>query len=55
MERTILKARQGYVFTNGVDYGKIIYLASGVNANDYREITEDEYNKILEWENEEIL
>ena len=48
MERTILKARQGYVYTNGTDYGKIIYLASGVSADSYYEITEYEYNKILE-------
>lgn len=48
MERTILKARQGYVYTNGVDFGKIIYLASGVSADSYYEITDEEYNKILE-------
>ena len=56
MERTILKARQGYVYTNGVDYGKIIYLANGVNADSYYEITDEEYNKILEeQENENII
>ena len=48
MERTILKAKDGYVYTNGTDYGKIIYLANGVSADDYHEITEEEYNKILE-------
>ena len=48
MERTVLKARQGYVFTNGTNYGKIIYLANGVSADSYYEITEEEYNKILE-------
>ena len=48
MERIVLKAREGYVYTNGTDYGKIIYLASGKSPNDYYEITEEEYNKILE-------
>jgi hypothetical protein len=53
MERTILKAKDGYVYTNGVDYGKIIYLANGVSADDYHEITDEEYNKILEQENKD--
>ena len=48
MERVILKAKDGYVYTNGTDYGKIIYLANGTNPEDYYEITEEEYNKILE-------
>ena len=48
MERTILKARQGYVYTNGTNYGKIIYLANGLSADSYYEITEEEYNRILE-------
>ena len=50
MERIILNARQGYVYTNGTDYGKIIYLANGVSPTEYYEITEEEYNKILEQE-----
>lgn len=48
MERIILKARDGYVYTNGTEYGKIIYLANGISAEDYHEITVEEYNKILE-------
>ena len=48
MERTVLKAKDGYIFTNGTDYGEIIYLANGVNPSDYYEITDEEYNKILE-------
>jgi hypothetical protein len=53
MERIILTAKDGYIYTNGVDFGKIIYLANGVNASDYHEITEEEYNKILEQENKD--
>ena len=48
MERIVLKAKDGYVYTNGTDYGKIIYLANGTKAEDYHEITVEEYNKILE-------
>ena len=48
MERIILTAKDGYIFTNGTDYGKIIYLANGINPSDYYEITDEEYNKILE-------
>jgi hypothetical protein len=55
MERTILKAREGYIYTNSTDYGKIIYLANGVNADSYYEITDEEYNKILEEQEENII
>ena len=48
MKRVTLKARDSYVYTNGNDFGKIIYLAVGANSKDYYEITEEEYNKILE-------
>lgn len=48
MERKTLTAREGYVYTNGTDYGKIISLAIGINPEDYYEITEEEYTKILE-------
>lgn len=54
MERIVLRARQGYVFTNGKDYGSIIYPANGVSTNDYYEITEEEYKKIVEKQNEEL-
>ena len=47
MNRIILEAKDGYVYTNGTDYGKIIYLAVGASPDDYYEITEEEYNKIL--------
>lgn len=48
MKRVTLKARDGYIYTNGNDFGKIIYLAVGANSKDYYEITEEEYNSILE-------
>ena len=50
MERVILKASYGKVLTNGEIYGKEIYLANGADRNKFYEITEEEYNKILESE-----
>ena len=49
--RTKLTASKGMVLTNGTTYGKIIYLADNEYAIDYREITDAEYEKILQ-ENE---
>ena len=54
MERIILKAREGYVYTNGTDYGKIIYLANGISPNIYYEITEEEYKEILKSQEEAV-
>ena len=54
-KRITLYADKGKVLTNGTDYGKIIYLASGVSADDYYEITEEEYNKIIEEESQEQI
>lgn len=44
--RLILYADEGKVLTNGVLYGKEIYLAEGVSAENFREITDAEYNVI---------
>ena len=55
-KRVILYADNGKVLTNGTDYGKIIYLAEGVSEYTYYEITEEQYEKILEkQEKQEIL
>lgn len=44
-----LIAREGYRYTNGVNiHGEIIYLAEGMSSDGFYEITEEEYNKILE-------
>lgn len=50
MNREILKANEGKILTNGTEYGKIIYLAIGADPSVYYEITEEEYNKIMEAE-----
>jgi hypothetical protein len=48
MERIILKARSGYVLTNGEAYGKEIYLGVNDKPENWFEITEEEYQIIME-------
>ena len=50
MERVILTADEGMVLTNGTDYGKVIYLAEGADPATYHQITEAEYNAMMESE-----
>ena len=46
--RTKIIANDGMILTNGINYGKVIFLSQSENPYDYHEITESEYNKILE-------
>ena len=55
MERIILQATEGKVLTNGNVYGRIVYLAEGVDANTFYEITDEEYQAILARDEEESL
>lgn len=48
----MIKADEGKVLTNGVVYGKTILLGSGDVAENYREITEEEYLCVLKEEEE---
>lgn len=48
--RQILYADEGMVLTDGVTYGTVIYLAEGANASDFYEITNEEYEKIVQSE-----
>lgn len=50
--RQILYADEGKVLTNGEAYGKILYLAIDEDPNNWYEITEEEYNEIVNEENE---
>lgn len=48
--RTKIIASEGMMLTNGETYGSEIFLAEGVRAEDFYEITVAEYEKILEEE-----
>ena len=45
--RQILYADDGMVLTDGKVYGKVVYLAENATADDFREITEAEYEKAM--------
>lgn len=52
-DRIPLIADEGMAYTNGTDYGTVIYLAVGADPNSYWQITREEYNAILESEQAE--
>lgn len=45
--RKIIYADAGKILTNGEIYGKSIFLAEGVDASDFYEIGESEYEAIM--------
>lgn len=45
---TILTAHLGMVLTNGATYATTVYVPENADINDWREITEEEYQKVLE-------
>lgn len=53
--RTSIKAKEGYILTNGEIYGTEIFLAEGMKAEDFREITREEYEEKLAEETREMM
>ena len=51
-ERIVLYADEGKVLTNGEIYGTQIFLAESDNAENYHEITKEEYENIISVETE---
>ena len=45
--RTSIKAREGMILTNGEIYGTEIFLAEGLSAEDFHEITRVEYDAMF--------
>lgn len=53
--RIKLTASEGHMLTDGENYGRIVYLASGDEGEKWYEITEKEYNKIIKKKEAETL
>lgn len=53
--RTSIKAKEGYILTDGEIYGTEIFLAEGMSAEDFREITREEYEEKLAEEAREMM
>jgi hypothetical protein len=52
--RIKLTASDGHVLTDGESYGKVVYLASGDEGEKWHEITEAEYQAIIEKQETEL-
>ena len=53
--RKVLYADKGKVLTNGEIYGTRIYLAEGQSADDFHEISTEEYVAIVKKESEKRM
>lgn len=50
IKQIILTADEGMYLTNGETYGKTVVLPESADTNDWYEITDIEYNRIMESE-----
>ena len=46
----VLIAKEGYIYTNGKTFGYTVYLGINDSADNWYEITEEEYKEILKAE-----
>lgn len=53
--RTKITASEGMVLTNGEIYGIEIFLAEGMSADEFHEITIGEYEKMLSEQESEVM
>lgn len=53
--RIKLTASEGHMLTNGENFGRIVYLASGDEGEKWYEITDKEYKKIVKEKEAETL
>lgn len=51
--RIKLTASEGMILTDGTTYGRVIFLAEGQTGDSYIEITNEEYEHILEEKHKE--
>jgi hypothetical protein len=52
IKRVPIKAKDGYIYTNGKDFGRVIYLAEGTKKTDYTLIRLEEYEEIIKTQEE---
>lgn len=48
MERIVLTASEGMIYTDGISGGKVVYLAEGQTADGWHEILEEEYEAAVQ-------
>lgn len=48
MSRLVLKATEGMIYTNGESFGRTVFLGTGDSPDNWYEITEAEYEAIME-------
>ena len=54
-KRTVLYADEGKVITNGEIYGTTIFLAEGMEVEEFTEISKEEYEEKLKADGDEIM
>lgn len=50
-----IEADEGKILTDGTTYGSVIFLGAGKSADDFYEITREEYERIMAEEEAKIM